>query len=442
MSSEALSWPSQSDDNGHQEGGKGQRPELPSSLVLGVKEKRRALQRMKAWATGLLLGVAAVLVVARLQAGFWWGLVAAASEAAVVGAIADWFAVTALFRHPLGLPIPRTAIIPKNKKRIGEALGEFVQGHFLNAETVVEQVERFDAAERAGQWLNDPRNMRHVTEGVLSQAPAVLARLRDPRVTAFVQENVVDRLREADFKPVVQRVMEAFLRGDNPQTVVREVLAQVGQLLHTHQETLHVVLDRMVPRFFASIGVPGWVAGRARATLDAMIEDPHHPLRRQLVAAVLREARRQHYDEAARQWVDRLQLRVVYRSETAEVVRDVWDDLTAALTHDLERGPDSRVLAAIEDVASRLGREILLDREFQDAINEAIRDGAAKLARDQGAWVSQTISEKVGSWDETEVIENIELNVGPDLQYIRISGTLVGGLVGALIYLAYNLVFI
>lgn len=409
-------------------------PEPPG--LSPTEAKRRDLRRMK-WVATACFGLAAVLfIVAHGRGGFWIGLLEAVAEAAMVGALADWFAVTALFRHPLGLPIPHTAIISKKKDAIGDALGTFVESHFLNAETISEQLEHVDVAERIGLWLNDPRNTRHVAGIALSHAPAVLDRLRDERVTDFVHEHVLGHLKEADLKPVLQRAVAAFLRGDNPQNVVRAVLAQTGVVLHDNQQRLLDALDQLLPRILTIFGLSGYTVTRVRSTLEAMIQDENHPLRRQIVAMILVEARKQQHNETARAWVDGLQFRLAGHQETGAVVRDVWNQLTGAVSHDLERGDASRILTALEDSAAHLGRQILLNPDFQDAINDAVRDSAAAVVRSQGSVVSQLISEKVRGWDEKEVVENIELNVGRDLQFIRINGTLVGGLIGGIIYLA------
>jgi uncharacterized membrane-anchored protein YjiN (DUF445 family) len=402
------------------------------------KMKRIALLALVAAAIGFgLMHLAIHQLRPGASATFWMGLVAAIFEAAMVGALADWFAVTALFRHPMGIPIPHTAIIPENKDRIGNALAGFVGRHFLTPENVMSRLEQVNFAELAGEWLKDPEHLRAVRQRAVEFVEDAVDRLGDDRIAAFVQREVIPQAQEIALAPKLSDLLLQLGRDGQHEAVLDEVLRGGLGLAAENKETLRALIRARVPRFVPDglVDVVRDAVQRAiETTLDEMIADRAHPLRLRVHESVRGFIERLEHDPDMQTRVDAWRDRLLANEAVKDFALARWHDFRAFLARDL-RDEDSRTFAFLEARAVELGQAMLEDEAFQKAVNEKVESAAAWAVREHGHRVPDLIRDTIRRWDSETISEQVELAVGRDLQYIRLNGTLVGGLVGGVLYL-------
>jgi len=394
---------------------------------------------MKVVATSLLLGAAAVYVVARTAedgAAAWVGYVRAMAEAAMVGALADWFAVTALFRHPLGIPIPHTAIIAKRKDDIGRSLGSFVQGNFLTREVIANRLAGAAVGERFGRWLADEHNARRAGAAVADAIGGVAEVLDDSDVSDALGNAVERRLRDTDVAPLLAKSIDVAVEGDHLQRLLDAVLKGLGGFLEDNRSTLRERLDQESPwwvpesvddRIFVKI------FGALQRFLADVGGDPHHEVREsiddrvQILATKLRE------DAALIAKCEQVKREVIDHPEVQAWIGSLWGELkrsTLAAAADAESELRRRLDAAL----SRAGRRLAVDRELRAKIDGWVERLVIHVVEHYQGEVAELISTTVERWDAAETSRRIELQVGRDLQFIRINGTVVGGLAGLLIH--------
>lgn len=407
-------------------------------------ERRRALRRMKTLATSLLLVAAVVFAVAfALQEHYpWLGYVRAAAEGAMVGALADWFAVTALFRHPLGLRIPHTAIIPTRKDEIGESLGEFVETNFLADDVVAGKLASIDIAGAIAGWLAEPENARRVVaEG--STAIVGLARLLDDeRMRDAIEAVVRTHLIAPEWGPPLGRLGEKVLASGGHREVVDLVLDRVDDWLAAHPDAFATLVSRRLPSW-----VPSFV--------DRMVDDRLHAEARRFLADVRRDPEhrmRQAIDDALGQLADRLQHDpdTIGRLEAAkerafddprirELAASAWEAARSAAIGALS-DPDGELRARLEAALADTARRVAAEPELRASLNARIVDAALHVVTAYRHDIAGVISETVRGWDAAETTDKIETQVGRDLQFIRINGTVVGALAGLAIYTVATLI--
>jgi uncharacterized membrane-anchored protein YjiN (DUF445 family) len=400
--------------------------------------------RMKLVA-GLLLLLAALLYViatAMEPRHLAWGYVASFAEAAMVGAIADWFAVTALFRHPLGLPIPHTAIIPRSKARIGQNLSTFITTHFLSTPMVLAKLEALDIGGRLANWLRHPDNAEAVGRQLTGMARFGVESLHDERVQAFVQAKLVNRVRKVDLAPICGQVLEMLTRQGKHQAMLDEALIKVDALLQD-EDTRALVADAITAEVrtlrYLGLGkaVGGWSANKFVDGVSAVIADiagdPEHPLRERFDEHVAEYIERLKHDPAYRLEVERLVAQLLEHPATTEYLQTLWRELTEWLESDLD-SPDSRIGNRIVRLTQGLGDSLAADTAMRTWINEQLMAAAPSLLERYRGQIGKYIAQRVESWESRELVEQMEQSVGKDLQYIRINGTLVGGLVGLLLH--------
>lgn len=416
---------------------------LPAALRLTPDDeiRRVRLVRMKTVATAMLVIVAIIFLLARLyEAQFpWLSYVRAFAEAAMVGGIADWFAVTALFRHPLGIPIPHTAIVPSRKDRIGTALGNFVQRNFLTRDVVAGKIAAMHLGERAARWLSEPQNSRrlarHVVRGMVGAANV----MRDEDVQELVEQGVISRLRRMQVAPLVARLFELLTSGGRHQILLDDALRMAARFVAENDEVIRERIRAESPWW-----VPGAVEDRlgdkivsgVERTLAAVAADPEHPLRHRYDEAVQRfvESLRTSPESIAK--AEQLKVDLLAHPSVGEFSQEVWGDVKERLgqyadrlSMDVESEPDQ-----IEQWLTGLGHKILADPELAAKVDiwvVEIVTYAVEQAREE---VAKLIASTVGAWDADATSRKIELQIGRDLQFIRINGTLVGGLVGLLLH--------
>lgn len=417
---------------------------LPPGLALTADDeiKRVRLMRMKRVATLMLVGVAVLFVVTRFyEARFpWLGYIRAFAEAAMIGGVADWFAVTALFRHPLGIPIPHTAIVPARKDRIGTALGNFVQRNFLTRDVVASKLQGMKLGERAASWLAQPEHSRTLAQHVARGLVGATAVLKDEDVQAVVDRGIVSRLRTLQVAPLIARVFELLTAGGRHQTLLDDALRLAARFLEENEEMIRERVKAESPWW-----VPGAVESRlgdkivsgVEKTLVAVAADPDHPLRVRYDEAVDRFVISLRSNPEVITKAEQLKLELLNHPSVGEFSRSVWTDVKERLTgyaeklaNDAESEPDQ-----IERWLTGLGHKVLDDPELAAKVNGWVVEIVTYAVEQAREEVAKLIASTVAAWDANATSRKIELQIGRDLQFIRINGTIVGGLVGVLLYI-------
>jgi len=391
---------------------------------------------MRALALSLLVLAAVVYVLTREHDTGWLGYVNAGSEAAMVGAIADWFAVTALFRHPLGLPIPHTAIIPNRKASLGESLQEFVADNFLKEDVIRERIASAGVSRRVGEWVVVGRHTdRLVDEGSRILADA-LSHVRESDVAAVIQEALIPRLKDEELSPVVGQLLDEVLRDDAHRGLVDLAVDELARWLdHNHDEVAALIENR------APSWTPQWLDRRVATWVhDQVVEfvaeigrTPDHDARIALDNWLRDLASDLQHDPDTMQRFERLKVRMLSQSGVSTTSVQLWDALRRALIGSL--GDETGLLRTrAKQEIERLGHRLIDDEALSQRVDATISNVAAYAVNNYGHEVATIISATVNRWDGKETAERIELHVGRDLQFIRINGTVVGGLAGLVIH--------
>jgi uncharacterized membrane-anchored protein YjiN (DUF445 family) len=410
-------------------------------------EARRTLRHHRAFATALLVLMAVLtLGTYALPAGNATDLLQAAAKAGLVGGIADWFAVTALFRHPLGLPIPHTAIIPHQKERLGAALGRFVATHVFTADEVAGVLARLDLPGILHRFLADPASARPAAIALAGMLPRVLAGVEDGRARRLIARIVPRILGGPGASRVVARALHSLVEGGRHQEVFGFILTQLRTLLASKEESIRIAIEERVREQGGRL--VGWALGasiarRVLATINAEL-DKMSPDGSELRAA---------FDEWVRDEIVRLERDPARAAELGAAIRrvvahqtvqawlwDVWTRLRIALEADAAQ-PSGRTVAYAEGALANLGAMLEADPAARERVHAAVEGIVASLLPSAQARLSEFIAGVIANWDTATIVERLELRVGKDLQYVRVNGTLVGFLVGGLLYWALRATF-
>jgi len=375
-----------------------------------------------------------------------WAWLAAFCEAATVGALADWFAVVALFRRPLGLPIPHTAILPRGKDRLADGLAAFVRDHFLAPDSLLEKLRAFDPATRLGQWLAQPaqaRSLADMARGWLLQA---LDLLDEAAVRRAIQGFVVERLRKWNAAATAGDVLTLLTADGRHQQLLDDALQRLGRWLDN--ESVKARVSALIVRYARRewpklMDTVDWVkpveeigdslAERlARAALEEMqqvLTTPTHPLRQDYERWLQQYITRLREDPAMAEKVEVLKQQAIAHPALQEYIQDLWSRIQGALRRDLE-SPTSAIALHLEQSLQGLSQALARDPALREALNTHMLDAADRLTTRLRSSVTEHIASTMKGWDERHLVEQLELGVGRDLQYIRFNGTLVGGLIG------------
>lgn len=408
------------------------------ALTSSDLDKRRQLTGMKRRATVLLLVAAVTFVVARLLEDDhgWLGWVRAAAEAAMVGGLADWFAVTALFRRPLGLPIPHTAIVPTRKDQIGESLGAFVQENFLSRQVVTEKLADAAVARRAAAWVQEEGNAAQLADQVATAIGGLVEVLRDEDVAPVIEQAVLARLRTVELAPVAGRVLDLMTANGRHQELLDAGVTGLVNLLDARREDFRARFARQSPWW-----VPEPIDDRLfdkifnglKAFLGEVSADPRHELRRHLderMATLVEELKS---SPELRAKAEELKADVLDHPAVQEWASSLWSDVRAGLLRQ-SRDPASELRRRAEALVLRLGATVRDDPTLQAKIDGWVVTVVGHVVEQYRHEVADLISSTVRKWDAQETSQRIELQIGRDLQFIRINGTVVGGLAGLVIY--------
>jgi uncharacterized membrane-anchored protein YjiN (DUF445 family) len=405
------------------------------------EERRRGLRRMRSVAVGLLLFAAVVYVVTLDQQDFL-GYVNAGAEASMVGAIADWFAVTALFKHPLGLPIPHTALIPKRKEMLGRSLEEFVGENFLQEQVIRDRLNVAELSRRIGGWLVEEANARRVVDEAATVLHLGLSRVKDEDIGTLVGEALLPRFREEPISPVAGSLLQEIVRDRAHHGLVDLALDEAYSWLDQNEDTFTDIVGERAP-WWSPPSVNERVTRRIHLELLAWIadirRDPRHRARLALDGFLGDLAHDLLHDEATQARAEQLKLRVLDHPQIAVTATSLWRAFRTALLEALEDA-DGPLRRRAREELTHLGSRLLVDAELRAMLDRHAADLAVFVVGRYGSELTAVITHTIERWDGKEAARKIELHVGRDLQFIRINGTIVGGLVGVLIHAVTELV--
>jgi uncharacterized membrane-anchored protein YjiN (DUF445 family) len=397
--------------------------------------RRTRLRRMQAVAGGLLL-FAAVVYLLTLDSDGFLGFVNAGAEASMVGAIADWFAVTALFRHPLGLPIPHTALVPRKKDEFGKSLEEFFAENFLNEDVIRERFAAADISRRIGTWLTEPDNARRVVAETTTVLALGLRRMRDEDVASVVRDVLIPRFMEEPISPVAGGLLQEIVKDNAHHGLVDLALEEGHRWLVHNQETFSDVIGERAP---------WWAPDRLNEVVTTRIHleavrwladirrDPDHHARLALDSLLRQLADDLLNDAATQDRAEKLKLRVLEQPQMVVTGVSLWSAFRNALVEALEhRDGPLRERAAKE--LSMFGERVCAEEPLRAKLDTWAADFVVWAVGRYGNELTAVITQTIERWDGKEAARKIELHVGRDLQFIRINGTVVGGLVGVVIH--------
>ncbi len=395
---------------------------------------------MKAAATGLLVVMAAIFIAARqFEAAYpWLGYVKAFAEAAMVGGLADWFAVTALFRHPLGLPIPHTAIIPRNKDRIGEALANFLREHFLVAPVVARRMRNIDLAGAAGRFLQAPQGQEtRIRHGASRLIADLFESLDDERLGGLVKSSIASRIRKMEVSPLLGAALASAINEDRHVPMLEAAIRWTARALDANEGLIREMVHKRANWVLKLSGLDAKLAdsivdGLRKLSAD-MHTDPAHPVRVKVEEALAQLANDLQTKPETRERVEAMKLELLDNRSVSLWLDTLWQKGREAMIR-AARNPDAAMAGKLGEVLQSMGQSLENDPRMKGAINMFARRAVAGMAASYGGSIVKLVSETVRRWDAQTITNRLEAAVGRDLQYIRINGTLVGGMVGLVLH--------
>ncbi len=412
------------------------------STYIWEEAQRRSLGRYRLGAGLLLLAMAATYAATLFwpMGGFWHGLVHNGAEAAMVGGLADWFAVTALFRHPLGIPIPHTAILPNNKDKIGENLGAFVARHFLEPDAVAAKLRSVDVAGRTGRWISDPAVARTIADRLVGAIPRLMTTVNDNDVRSFFHRALSRQLDSLNVPVLLGNVLALLRDSDQHHALLDQSLIVARRYLEENQDAIYEQVDAQskwwIPRSVDRKVAMAIVGGITDFLGDMAARD--HAVRVKFDEAVDRLIENLRIRPATQEHVRGVARRILESQTTQDYLANLWRHLSEQLSDGAGAHSES-FRATVADGLQSIARTLADSPDMRDRFNawldEVVRTGIVPWRREIGAF----ITEVVRGWDAKTLTDRAELAIGRDLQFIRVNGTIVGGLVGCGLYLIAEL---
>jgi uncharacterized membrane-anchored protein YjiN (DUF445 family) len=409
----------------------------------GDAARAAELRRVKALATLVLAGTLALFVIAKLLLPVHpiFGFVAAFAEAATIGGLADWYAVVALFRRPLGLPIPHTAIIQSNQHRIADKLGEFIELHFLEAAPVDAKLRQIDFGSFIADWLRDRKRSTDLARFTLRLLPEAVSATESSGLMNFITRRITTQLQSIDLAPLAAGTLRAFFSEGRHQGLLDDILGALHQTL-TQPETMAMVREKVrgeLPTLLKLYRADKYLVKKIMASATAFFEevrtDPNHPFRGEFDRMVLAFVDRLGSDPVYADRIDGLKRDLLARPELAELAANVWANTRAFIER--SASGESQVLQHhLAGMFVAAGEALAGDSELRGEINKGLVAVLRSFIADQKSGVSTFISDQVKGWNMGQLLQLIEINIGKDLQYIRFNGSLIGGLAGLGLYTA------
>ena len=402
--------------------------------------KRQQLRRMKSVATGLLVISAVTYLIAKraeaIGAPMWVSFVRAAAEAAMVGGLADWFAVTALFRRPLGLPIPHTAIISNRKDAIGASLGEFVGENFLSEEVVRDKIRSAQIASRLGTWLRDPANSKQLTDELAGVISWATSRGDDDDMAEVIEESFRRVAVNFDVAKPLGIFLTKAVENDAHTPIVDMLARAIEEWLENDPARAKGWIDKQLPSWLPGIGkdrAGEWFYERLIELSKEVQVDANHPIRRSIERLLHRFAEQLQSDPIIIERVNAAKMRLIDTPEVRRTISDIWISTKKTLRAEAA-DPKSELRARVTTLLANFGARVTADADLQLTINVAFEDATAHLIDRYRDELAGIISDTVQRWDAGDTSKKIELQIGRDLQFIRVNGTIVGALAGILIH--------
>ncbi|MFD5089655.1 DUF445 domain-containing protein [Amycolatopsis thailandensis] len=422
-------------------------PADPPGGSAAEEEKRRGLRKMKMVALSFLLGATVIFLLTSWAeaAGWpgWVGYVRAAAEAGLVGALADWFAVTALFRHPLRIKIPHTAIIPNKKDALGSSLGDFVGSNFLSESVIREKLSRVEVSKRLGGWLSQPKNAERVTSELATVVRAAVKVLRDEDVQAIMEQAVVKRIVDKPWGPPLGKILEGvFADGAHHKLVDLMCDRAYEWVRDNHTTMLRVVSDRAPswsPKFVDEM-LADKVYGEVLSFVWAVKTDVNHPMRLALDKFLGEFAQDLQTDPEVMARAEQVKAQMLGHDEVQKLIGSAWATAKEMLLNAAE-DPSSELRRRVRTGLETLGERLVSDDQIRSKVDTWVEGAAAYVVTHYSKEITTIITDTVERWDAEETSRKIELQVGRDLQFIRINGTVVGALAGLVIYAVAQLLF-
>ena len=396
--------------------------------------KKANLAKMKNIALSVL-GIAVIVFFVAHHYRIGW--LKAISEAAMVGGIADWFAVVALFRHPLGIPIPHTALIPNNKDAIGQNLGSFVSDEFLIKEKLELKLDEFDFATKATNWLKEQKNAATIAALVVENViPGILKTIDDADVKNFIQQQFEIKMQELNFGQWIASGLESLSKSDKQAQLITNVLTVLATELEANKAEINEKVKKSTPWYTLGVAdkkIADGVFNGLYEFLD-MAKEPNSSIRKKIDSYVLKFIEDLKSSPEMQQKITSLIIEFTQKEEVQDYIGSIWQEVKNAVLADLENGEQSKIKLNLTRMIGNFGTTIQNDVVMTTKINNFIKiDLLGVLLRNKKA-IGDLIATSVQSWDKKEIAEKLELEVGKDLQFIRINGTVVGGFVGLIIY--------
>lgn len=417
-----------------------------ASARFDADAKLSALRRTKFVAAAALAFCVLVFAVAKsLESRHaWLGFVAAFAEAATIGGLADWYAVVALFRRPLGLPIPHTAIIPENQNRIADNLGRFIEVNFLAPEPVREKLAEVDFSALVADWLADPNRAADLSRFVGRLVPQTLAAVEQSGLRGFVTSRMLEQIEKVPLAPLAAELLSALTDDRRHQKLFDEFTKVVGrflsdeQALATMREKIREELPSLFNLFRADAYLLKKIVASAGSLLDEVRADPHHPMRAEFDLFVETFVERLRTSKQYARRAEKLKRDFLARPELSALAGDMWDSLRLFIEQDA-KAPNSMIRDHLATMFVEVGRHLADDAQIRADMNQGFIVALAAFVESQKSGVSKFIADQVKRWDLAQLTRLIEMNIGKDLQYIRFNGMIIGGLAGLVLYIAERL---
>ncbi|MBL4681482.1 MAG: DUF445 domain-containing protein [Pseudomonadales bacterium] len=407
-------------------------------LTVSEQEKTVELAKMKRLATGLLCLMTIIFVVSHYfhDEYTWVGFIEATAEAAMIGAIADWFAVTALFRHPLSIKIPHTAIIPNRKDAIAEQFGEFVQQNFLSEDLISKKVQSMDLSRRVAAWLSESKNANAVAEQMTAGLAGVVRVMNDNEIQSLIERKVEDKIRTTSFAPLIGDLL-SFISSGRRQQEMFNAFANIGlNLLEVGDKDIKETIETQTPWWFPGSldkAIYKKIIRSVSKSLYEMQVDIYHPMRVRMIEMSNEFMEELKSSEDIKQKEITIKEDLLKEPAIRDFTQSLWKDIKQSLLEQ-SQNPDAELKKAIHDAVIHFSDSILEDDSLAKKIDGWADDSARYLIQNFGHEVANLISQTIEDWDPNAASERIELQIGKDLQFIRINGTVVGGLAGLIIY--------
>lgn len=416
--------------------------------ALRIEERDAELKKMRLIATGLLIIMAIIFVFGKHMEKSYdghWGYLRAFAEAGMIGGLADWFAVTALFRHPLGLPIPHTAIIPKNKDRIGETLAGFLRRNFLTTNIVARKVRYMDVAGAAGKFLMQPNGGEgRMRMGASRLMGDILASLDDERLGKMAKDAMRNQLDTIDLAPLLGQLLEAMIREDRHKPILNSMIKWASKTLNSNEHMIRQMVEERANTIMRWTGLDDRLAdaivnGLTKLLTD-MSNDPDHPLREKGEEGIAKLAYDLQHQKKLQKKVQAWKKELLANPAMGQWLDSLWQKGRQSLLK-AAREPDAAMAGKLGEAITKLGSSLQKDEHLKTQINRFARRAIVGTTENYGDKIVALVSDTIGGWEAQTLTGRIENIVGSDLQFIRINGTLVGGLVGLVIHAIGNALY-